>query len=204
MHLRGPMNVSQLAVYQLPSDMHTLQKRETIPFYNRRRALHPRNIESTRGSALASVYPLFPSGGSSSTTTSCTPWTTTVTVTVTDCEPDQSTETIGATPDTTYVGPRLPCMPTPTPSTSATISPDSDCPCKASSPPPKAHGLPVAATATLPSIKRADAAPEKKLGRRAGADWSRVAYYTSTAPAQATGLSFLANVGDPQKSGTFD
>jgi hypothetical protein len=31
-----------------------------------------------------------------------------------------------------------------------------------------------------------------------------VAYYTSTAPAQATGLSFLANVGDPQKSGTFD
>lgn len=36
------------------------------------------------------------------------------------------------------------------------------------------------------------------------ADWNRVAYYTSTAPAQATGFSFLANLGDPKKSGTFD
>ncbi|KAF2800053.1 hypothetical protein K505DRAFT_293566 [Melanomma pulvis-pyrius CBS 109.77] len=34
--------------------------------------------------------------------------------------------------------------------------------------------------------------------------WSRVAYYTSAAPAQATGFAFLANLGDPQKSGTFD
>lgn len=34
--------------------------------------------------------------------------------------------------------------------------------------------------------------------------WSRVAYYTSTAPAAATGFAFLANLGDPQKSGTFD
>jgi hypothetical protein len=34
--------------------------------------------------------------------------------------------------------------------------------------------------------------------------WSRIAYYTSTAPAEATGFAFLANLGDPQKSGTFD
>jgi hypothetical protein len=84
MHLRGPMNVSQLAVYQLPSDMHTLRKRTTVPFYNRhRRALNKRVAQAT-------------------------------------------------------------------------------------------------------------------------GDWSRVAYYTSAAPAEATGLSFLANLGDPQKSGTFD
>ena len=41
-------------------------------------------------------------------------------------------------------------------------------------------------------------------GNAEASDWSRVAYYTSIAPAQATGLSFLANLGDPQKSGTFD
>jgi hypothetical protein len=40
--------------------------------------------------------------------------------------------------------------------------------------------------------------------RPRAAGWSRVGYYTSSSPAQATGLSFLANHGDPQKSGTFD
>jgi hypothetical protein len=34
--------------------------------------------------------------------------------------------------------------------------------------------------------------------------WERIAYYTSAAPAAATGFAFLANLGDPQKSGTFD
>ncbi|KAF1997624.1 hypothetical protein P154DRAFT_605306 [Amniculicola lignicola CBS 123094] len=38
----------------------------------------------------------------------------------------------------------------------------------------------------------------------AAAEWGRVAYYTSTAPAEATGLAFLANLGDPRLSGTFD
>lgn len=36
------------------------------------------------------------------------------------------------------------------------------------------------------------------------ADWRRIASYTSAASAQATGLRFLANLGDPRKSGTFD
>ncbi|KAF3001256.1 target of Sbf [Curvularia kusanoi] len=36
------------------------------------------------------------------------------------------------------------------------------------------------------------------------ADWDRIAYYTSATPAQATGFSFLANLGDPSQSGTFD
>jgi hypothetical protein len=36
------------------------------------------------------------------------------------------------------------------------------------------------------------------------AGWSRVAYYASTAPAQASGFAFLANLGDDRKSGTFD
>lgn len=37
-----------------------------------------------------------------------------------------------------------------------------------------------------------------------GYTWNRVAYYTSSSPAEATGFAFLANLGDPQKSGTFD
>ncbi|KAH7123639.1 putative TOS1-like glycosyl hydrolase-domain-containing protein [Dendryphion nanum] len=36
------------------------------------------------------------------------------------------------------------------------------------------------------------------------AGWNRIAYYTSSAPAQATGIAFLANLGDERKSGTFD
>jgi hypothetical protein len=38
----------------------------------------------------------------------------------------------------------------------------------------------------------------------AASTWSRVAFYTSAAPATASGFAFLANLGDPQKSGTFD
>ncbi|KAJ8108987.1 hypothetical protein OPT61_g7786 [Boeremia exigua] len=40
--------------------------------------------------------------------------------------------------------------------------------------------------------------------RKRAAAWDRVAYYKSAAPAQATGFSFLANLGDPRQSGTFD
>jgi hypothetical protein len=38
----------------------------------------------------------------------------------------------------------------------------------------------------------------------AAAAWKRIAYYTSTSPAEATGFAFLANLGDDRKSGTFD
>ncbi|KAF1830205.1 hypothetical protein BDW02DRAFT_573252, partial [Decorospora gaudefroyi] len=49
----------------------------------------------------------------------------------------------------------------------------------------------------------AEASATSPLPKRAAGDWSRVAYYTSTAPAQATGLTFMANLGDPDLSGTF-
>jgi len=121
MHLRGPMNVSQLAVYQLPGDMHTLQKRDTVPFYNRRRA-----------------------------------------------EPLQNT---------------------------ARAKPSHRHTATATSPYNEKQG-----TSTT---RQADTTPGRGSVRRA-ADWNRVAYYTSAWPAAATGLSFLANLGDPRKSGTFD
>jgi hypothetical protein len=46
MHLRGPMNVSQLAVYQIPSEALKLRKRASVPFYNRRRSLEHRTTSS--------------------------------------------------------------------------------------------------------------------------------------------------------------
>jgi hypothetical protein len=131
MHLRGPMNVSQLAVYQLPGDMQTLQKRNTVPFYNRRRAMEKRKANTKKplqDTALAELI-------------------------------DRRT---------------------PRPTSQSNEEPQR----------------------TL-TTKQADTAPGRRFVRRA-ADWNRVAYYTSASPAAATGLSFLANLGDPRKSGTFD
>lgn len=44
----------------------------------------------------------------------------------------------------------------------------------------------------------------KTVGKEEASTWNRVAHYTSAAPAAATGFAFLANLGDPWKSGTFD
>jgi hypothetical protein len=46
MHLRGPMNVSQLAVYQIPGEALKMRKRASVPFYNRRRSLEHRTMSS--------------------------------------------------------------------------------------------------------------------------------------------------------------
>jgi hypothetical protein len=115
MHLRGPMNISQLAVYQLPGEIYASRKRATVPFYNRRRAMERRE-----------------------TTISESFYNTTVADDTPSHEESASTE------------------------------------------------------------------PEHNILRRQAANWNRVAYYTSAAPAAATGLSFLGNLGDPQESGTFD
>ena len=58
--------------------------------------------------------------------------------------------------------------------------------------------------AVLASQRSSELLPQKDVKRAASSTWSRVAYYTSTAPAAASGFAFLANLGDPQKSGTFD
>ncbi|KAI4946771.1 hypothetical protein J4E91_006943 [Alternaria rosae] len=118
MHLRGPMNVSQLAVYQLPDEMHTMKKRTTVPFYNHRRSL-------------------------------------------------EQPETTVATDATTR----------PTQSTSS---------------------------GWFNLFNRNACTTTASCTSTTASDWGRIAYYTSTSPAQATGLSFMANLGDPQKSGTFD
>jgi hypothetical protein len=198
------MNVSQLAVYQLPSEMHTLRKRNTIPFYNRRRAMNKRDIDFAQAPFQDSHQLQSLEKRTYNTTTSCSTQTVTTTVTVTDCGPDLPTRTSEATQNTTYIGPPLPCMPTPEPHDPDANLSSPDCTCK-DSPilPTLTEQLPTA-TSTTPLVTPTDVAEEGRRIRRAAPDWSRVAYYTSAAPAQATGFSFLANLGDPQKSGTFD
>lgn len=197
------MNVAQLAVYQLPSEMHTMQKRTTIPFYNRRRALKqqeaPHNSTVITNTTRVSPWEWLTSltKRTYNTTVSCIPTTVTSTRTVTtECH---STNAPPSTPDTTYIGPPLPCLPT--------ASQVSDCTCS-NDPGDDNAGLD-------PVLQRPNGqafvspTPEPVQGtsqalKRQAAGWNRVAYYTSSAPAQATGLSFMANLGDPDKSGTFD
>lgn len=193
MHLRGPMNVSQLAVYQLPSEIHTMQKRDSIPFFGRRRAMNKRHAVNEAQAILEQDGHL--EKRTFNHTTSCSQKTVTKTVTMTDCDAPLPTSSVPMAPNTTYVGPPLPCLPTTSTSTlSQNVSSDV-CPCTRS----------VAnKTLSLSTPRQTKMMFNSDFAKRAGSDWNRVAYYASAAPAQATGFSFLANLGDPQKSGTFD
>src|SRR5690242_17312146 len=123
MHLRGPMNVSQLAVYQVPSEALKMWKRSVVPFYNRRRS-HERVECHVKDTDLAQ-----PLGKRTwKTTTGCELThddndpdlhvahgllsTVNTTVTVTECRTVPSIPT-SILPNTTYVGPPSPCLPTP-------------------------------------------------------------------------------------------
>lgn len=213
MHLRGPMNVSQLAVYQIPSEALKMRKRDSVPFYNRQRALKQRNVDAAEIHHLDDIdHPVSLDKRTWTTTSNCgSVLTVTSTVVVTDCR-DRFKDASASLPNTTYVGPSLTCLPTPdvrhttaaallTPATSL-----SDFNCTFQDPmtlakdlerQPKVTPLSVSAQASTPTIDTAEI-------RKRAAAWSRVAHYTSAAPAEATGFSFLANLGDPQKSGTFD
>lgn len=207
MHLRGPMNISQLAVYQVPSEAFKLRNRNTVPFYNRRRALKQRDINHNNKD---NIQPLNKRTWTDST--NCSSATTvTSTVTVTSCASSLSSVST-ALPNTTYVGPPLPCLPTSDSTSIATDpshapvvnSPSSNCTCR--SPPTVTQNLerhPKIALRPMPTQPPRSISDTAEIRKRAAA-WDRVAYYTSVAPAQATGFSFLANLGDPRQSGTFD
>ncbi|OAL55744.1 hypothetical protein IQ07DRAFT_618163 [Pyrenochaeta sp. DS3sAY3a] len=201
MHLRGPMNISQLAVYQLPGEMHAMEKRSTVPFYNRRRAAMPQgSIDMeilTEGSSVSDTHDMwFLDKRTDNSTRSCSRSTVTSTVTVTSCP---RTRTSMPSQNTTYIGPPLPCLPTPNPQVTDVASPLSNCPCRNA----KASQNPSEIIPRLAPASIMNPLAKRQQDNAAG-DWNRVAYYTSSAPAQATGLSFLANLGDPRKSGTFD
>lgn len=205
MHLRGPVNVSQLAVYQVPSEAFKLRKRSTVPFYNRRRVLKQRDHHDN-------VNDIRPLDKQTWVATDCSSVsTTTSTVNVTSCASTLSSAST-TLPNTTYVGPPLPCLPT-LKATKTTISaqitpiaspPSSNYTCEA--PLVVTQNLerhPSRALISVPAQSPSPRSDDAYLRKRAAA-WDRVAYYSSSAPAEATGFSFLANLGDPQQSGTFD
>lgn len=164
------MNISQLAVYQLPSDFHTSSKAETVPFYKRRRALNKRDFE---------VTPRHPSKDVQSL-------------------PLHKRIIANFFRNTATVGPVLPCPSASTPSAGLNLTK------YVPHPEPLLPSQRIPASRPYPMKHMVATNKEPSVVRRATPDWSRVAYYTSAAPAQATGFSFLANRGDPQKSGTFD
>jgi len=57
---------------------------------------------------------------------------------------------------------------------------------------------------TSTSDRRLRIREEQSGAVKAGGDWQRVAYYTSSAPASASGFAFMANLGAEGCSGTFD
>ncbi|CAN9340353.1 unnamed protein product [Alternaria sp. RS040] len=186
------MNVSQLAVYQLPDEVHTMQKRTTVPFYNRRRALEQREtpvISDTTATPTQSSSPGWLNRLNKWTYSpplSC--MTASAAASIADpassasnctCGNDRVDDPIFQRPNgQVYVSPTSVLKPTS--SSTQNTSPVFQRP----------NGQPYDIPAPLPS----------SMVKRQVADWSRVAYYTSTAPAQATGLSFMANLGDPQNA----
>ena len=207
MHLRGPMNISQLAVYQMPDEASKMKKRSTVPFYNRRRALKQRNPSHVTPKI---TRPLDKRTWTTSTICNSAS-TVTSTVTVTSCM-SGSSAVFTALPNTTYISPHLPCLPAPG-SQSATVNPSQteatslpahNCTCQGQPTVtqnlhhhPKIASRPTLAQSLSLNVDTAHI-------RKRAAGWDRVAYYTSAAPAEATGFSFLANLGDPRQSGTFD
>lgn len=201
------MNMSQLAVYQVPSEASKMRKRSTVPFYNRRRAVTQRDLHPNNTSCTQPV-----DKRTWTTTTRCdSVLTVTSTVAVTDCRAPVSSNS-AALPNTTYVGSQSPYLVTPTlPAPTidtwhapSNTSPSSNCTCL-NSPTVTCHleRHPSMESKPTPAQFSDPTADTSEIHKRATA-WDRVAYYTSSAPAQATGLAFLANLGDPRQSGTFD
>ncbi|KAF9699574.1 hypothetical protein EKO04_002562 [Ascochyta lentis] len=214
MHLRGPMNVSQLAVYQIPSEAFKMRRRNTVPFYNRRRAMKQRDPDTAEIHRFDDVNQALPLHKLTwSTATNCSSLSTvTSTVFETNCGSSISSSTPTAMINTAYVRPPMPCLHTPeiqlstTETSDAPIATLSSTNCTFPSPPTITKDLERHFTAALKSGPTHSSTPiiDKAEVRKRAAAWDRIAYYTSAAPAQATGFSFLANLGDPQKSGTFD
>jgi hypothetical protein len=181
-----------------------MRKRSTVPFYNRRQALKQRDLKTNGANHGPSQKKL-----TWTTNTNCSSVSTaTTTVTVTDCTRSLSSTSM-TLPNTTHIGHPLPCLPMPTTTTEALHAPATEFSSSSSTCPhqptltvslERQRKLALWSTTAQSAITTIDT-PEV---RKRAAAWDRVAYYTSAAPAQATGLSFLANLGDPRQSGTFD
>jgi hypothetical protein len=244
MHLRGPMNISQIAVYTLQS---TVGRRKTQDDVSKNLEYHekylPKRLEtpilSDEVPTVSALYSEdlfvrhsikshppprhYTPKSSVSPTATCTPTpciistvTTTTFVTATNCV--MVCPALYAQPTSTP--PSADLSPSPSPSQQGASQSHAPCTCDGSASNDTTTSSPTNwtdYTATVPSSVRAPlpstlitltrpatSASASPLEARQGAAWRRVAYYTSAAPAEATGISFLANMGDPQRSGTFD
>jgi hypothetical protein len=216
MHLRGPMNISQLAVYQMPNEALKMRKRNTVPFYNQQTTLGQRGpsdtVESYHSTDTLQVSHRRQQTQAPNNDCGSAP-TVTSTVYVTNCGKQNLSSITSSSSNAVCVDPPSPSlhasgsqyMTNDTTNASCIGSSRPTCTYQASTlltkdferQPPVATGLLTTTQSARPTNDHA------KVGKRAAA-WDRIAYYTSSAPAQTTGFSFLANLGDPQKSGTFD
>ncbi|KAF2118285.1 putative TOS1-like glycosyl hydrolase-domain-containing protein [Lophiotrema nucula] len=116
-----------------------------------------------------------------------------------------STSTIPAPNATQSVSPSVPCHsePRPTPSCTCALSPTPTSMLDPYFTPHPTFSEPSDVSYSPLESNYPSALSKNDISRRA-AVWSQVAYYTSNAPAQASGITFLANLGDDRKSGTFD
>lgn len=146
--------------------------------------------------------------------------TTTVHDTVTTCPEDQVSSSALFTSELQFNAsseePPCPCMTTmeaQIPSTDASQTSESDCTSTVTDSVAMAFPLPVkrngkgqvSTSMYTPTKQQTTSTAQVENVNKADASmWNRVAYYTSTAPAAATGFAFLANLGDPRMSGTFD
>ncbi|CAI6271715.1 unnamed protein product [Periconia digitata] len=251
MHLRGPMNVSQIAVYKLPdvsaNGGRQPRKRSDYKIFLEKELQESQSRGCSRSTITTTLYVTGSTCGqtvSSSTTCDTTssflPWSSPV--------PDVAIPPIPVVPPH-IIPPLPPTIPSPPVITTAVHDATTVCSKNISlSYTTPLNGSVVNASSvdsgmSFPHLSTMTSSPNESFGMpascetdtkseamhtmarsnerrafhntdpiatthspplRAGDTWSRVAYYTSAAPAEATGFAFLANLGDPQKSGTFD
>lgn len=247
MHLRGPMNVSQIAVYSLGSSISKRPKQRSalqkgyinedegeLPGHAVVRESHANPSLTSPGQAedlvlrwanesLAAptsqtlAYSTPPNYNPTECGTTVT-MTRTITSIATSCEMRCAPIEI----QSTSAKPSKGLSPLPSVSHSSFIQSEAPCSCTTQIPTVTSF-FPINVTIDVPSIdvptriqvstpstfvtivKRSTqtlTSPQEVTAT--AAIWKRIAYYTSTAPPEATGFAFLANLGDDRKSGTFD
>ncbi|KAF2736585.1 hypothetical protein EJ04DRAFT_521802 [Polyplosphaeria fusca] len=192
MHLRGPMNISKIAIYTLSASASNVES-------ERSDILPERSQRTGRQAQAAPLGQLLSRRRAQPSTTS---------------RPSHYSASIEANPqhfntrwfkksDSGICSTQL----QPVTITETVYLPETACECIASTAnenttilatDPYSTGCP---TSSEPTVSLAISRPTV-AARAVG--WNRIASYTSAAPAEATGIVFLANLGDERKSGTFD
>lgn len=242
MHLRGPMNVSQIAVYTLATTISSQSDEVPIvlddtltPYRNRVQHLKRsggrfldttdnaesagpgadkfaiRQVNESHSTFWDADDRITSSLGDECNLQPCleTTITTTVYVTAADCDWQCQPSPVIST---RVVEPGEPSNSLSLPPPSVIPAQD-PCSCNKTSTRPLTilgpsiiYTSSAATPSTFVSVARrlVPSSPPVAEVTAAAVAWRRVAFYASSVPAQATGFAFLANLGDPLESGTFD